>query len=198
MISLTQFISLHFIPFHHVPLHFPSFHFIIFLFLSFHFTLFLWSRLHFIGLKLNNKNSHSMKSLNVLAQKAWTFSNGFTWPGYRPYRKEGKAILTENTYTWNSIVLEGNLQYSVHTIIHAGKSLKTFRRLRMVSGYSFEFPTVGVFVWACGAFTLSGSWKALPGLFRAAPEPQVTSGAWNETEHTGSVSPSRGVKTSEI
>lgn len=55
------------------------------------------------------------------------------------------------------IILEGTLQYSAHTIIHIGKSLKTFRRLMMVSGYSFEFPSVGVFVWACRAFTLSDS-----------------------------------------
>lgn len=58
---------------------------------------------------------------------------------------------------YKNIVLEDTLQYSAHAMIHVGKSPKTFRRLRMVSGYLFEFPTVGVFVWACRAFTLSGS-----------------------------------------
>lgn len=45
----------------------------------------------------------------------------------------------QRIHTCENVVLEDALQYSAHTIIHVGKSRKTFGRLRMVSGYlSFQ------------------------------------------------------------
>lgn len=149
-----------------------------------------------------------MESLNGFEQKAWNFSFGFPRPRYRPCRQKGKnkkAILPENKYTGNHMVLKDALQYSACTIEHTGKSPKTLRKerrdagVRQVTCLSFQpaLHCIHLGMYSFPSIT-SVSWK-----HRQVCSGQPQNDDWQLGLRTrpntcGSIAPSRDAKVSEI